>query len=113
MEIFCVLFLVQSFLSQLAVLELIEFRLGSEFFLARLKSILNEGYANEDEKFEVAANRTGPALNVKIKKTTMQTRMGRHFEKDQIISLDADFTIALSCPKFPRDGKCKVIFNKP
>ena len=108
------MFLVQSFLSQLAVLELIEFRLGSDVFLARLNRMLNEGYANEDEKFEVAADRTGPALNVKIKKTTMQTHcMGRHFDKDQIISLDADFTIALSCPKFPRDGKCKVTFITP
>jgi len=94
-------------LSQLAVLELIEFR---EVFLTRLNRMLNEGYANEDEEFQVGAERTGPALNVKIKKTSLKSQCGRIFHKDEMTSLDADFTLAISCPKFPRDGKCKSFY---
>jgi len=72
--------------------------------------MLNEGYANEDEEFQVGAERTGPALNVKIKKSSLKSQCGRLFHKDEITALDADFTLALSCPKFPRDGKCKFSF---
>ena len=98
---------VSRYLSQLAVLEMIRDEIGSEEFKAVLNRILNLDIS-EEEAFQFEAERTGPALNVKIVGQSQRKIIFRRNKiTDTTTYLDADFTLALSCPKFPRDGKCK------
>ncbi|XP_066922483.1 cyclic GMP-AMP synthase-like receptor 1 [Clytia hemisphaerica] len=63
--------------------------------------------AKSEKKYTICSERTGPALNVSItrhklfQKIPCLEKILREPEK----LLDADFTLALACPKFPRDGK--------
>ena len=53
--------------------------------------------------------REGPALNICIERKNTRQKvpcMPSYVSGDPIKILDADFTLALRCPKFPRDGKC-------
>ena len=87
---------------------MIEHELGSPQFINILNKYLNLN-ASYLEEYEAEANHTGPALNIKIKKNEIKTRRSvpcmENFVEDKTV-LDVDFTIALYCPNFPRDGKC-------
>ena len=68
----------------------------------------------EKRKYELKSERTGPALNVNITKKSNFHNIpcvGKAIKEPQVV-LDADFTLALQCPKFPRDGMCKFSFGK-
>ena len=83
--------------------------LGSTAFIFALNRYLNFN-ATDLEEYEAEATHTGPALNIKIKKSTKNQKLScinTITGQDEIDVLDVDFTIALSCPNFPRDGKCK------
>ena len=66
-------------------------------------------YSNYD--ISITIYREGPALNICIeredtrKKVPLMSSLVSGGDTAKI--LDADFTLALRCPKFPRDGKCK------
>ena len=63
----------------------------------------------EERKYELKSERTGPAMNVNITKKRLAHKIvccDKTAKEPQKV-FDADFTLALQCPKFPRDGKCK------
>ena len=63
----------------------------------------------DQTKYLLKSERTGPALNVNITKQGIVHKIPcvDKVAKEPEMILDADFTLALRCPKFPRDGKCK------
>ena len=71
--------------------------------------------ANDDTevKYDVQCNRAGPALNVSIKKenTDLKIPCFQVASEEPAKILDADFTLALRCPKFPSVGKCNVYLS--
>jgi hypothetical protein len=90
---------------------MIEHQLGSPAFISSLNRYLNYD-ATHAREYEAEATHTGPALNIKIKKDVtgnQKTPCVKHLVEAEVDVLDVDFTIALSCPNFPRDGKCKCI----
>ena len=71
-----------------------------------------------DDEYFVEAETTGPALNISVTKKTATVAntffsMGQKDDKENAEEghkiFDVDFTFSLFCPKFPRDGKCKVL----
>lgn len=70
-----------------------------------------------DYEYFVKLESQGPASNISVtrKQAAVEnngccTRQkdGKEDEEEGQKILDVDFTFSLFCPKFPRDGKCKV-----
>ena len=70
-----------------------------------------ESFQERDVEYEVVTKREGPAFNISITKEcaiiNMPCMQDDTDKKGAKKIFDADFTLALQCPKFPRDGKCK------
>ena len=104
---------VSYYLSQLAVLDMIRKHLGDPDLLKFLNLYCHmESDDDTEVKYDVQCNREGPALNVSIEKenTDLKVPCFQVASEKQEKILDADFTLALHCPKFPAVGKCKSIF---
>ena len=115
------LFLVKRYLSQLAALELLAFHLRDSGFADAIHDYLTLTNRS-NTKFNVDAKRTGPAFNFKIEKKKIGSCekfcVGKGSEAESTV-FDADFTLALICPNFPKYGRCKLksvqfyAFTKP
>ena len=68
--------------------------------------------STKKDQFDVTTDHQGPALNVSITKKSSSgaVDMVTNGDGDDPKILDVDFTFALYCPQFPRDGKCKNNF---
>ena len=108
------------YLSQLAVLRLITKNLANPELKRFLKlychinDTTNDQDIDTDANYDIQCNREGPALNICITKKNRDLEIAciQNISQEPVKILDADFTLALQCPKFPRDGKCKYYINK-
>jgi len=85
-------------------------QIGSKDFLETISQAMNAA-SSKEESFTVEAKHTGPALNITIEKKSFRKTapLVKNLMGNLLTYLDADFTLALSCPNFPSDGKCKFL----
>ena len=97
----------------MAVLDVITDQIGHKKFLKQFNQFMH--LPKEQNTYEVKSERKGPALNIKITKKRMLHNIPfiANVVKEPEVIFDADFTLALQCPKFPRDAKCKYFFFPP
>ena len=95
----------------MAVLNVITRHLGDPNLLQFLNLYCHaESVYDAGEKaYDVSCKREGPALNISISKSNTNAKIPfiKNYSQNQSKILDADFTLALRCPKFPQDGKCE------
>ena len=102
--------LVALYLSQLAVLDVITDQIGHKKFLKQFNQFM---HLKEQDFNKVKSERTGPALNIKITNNSRRCNiLCCNASNEAQVILDVDFTLALYCPKFPKDAKGNIYFFK-
>ena len=102
--------LVALYLSQLAVIDVITDQIGHKKFLKQFNQFMH--LPKEQNTYEVKSERTGPALNIKItKKRMFKIPFLENVMREPLVIFDADFTLALQCPKFPKDAKRNIFLT--
>ena len=100
--------LVALYLSQLAVLDVITDQIGHKKFLKQFNQFM---HLKEQDFNKVKSERTGPALNIKITNNSRRCNiLCCNVSNVAQVILDVDFTLALYCPKFPKDAKGNIFF---
>ena len=101
------LFIVEYFLSQLAMYRLIKDAIGNEMEIRMMLEAILEGNADH---IVVNAKRSGPALTIALerKEDVPKGVLGSCTTTVEEKSIfEADFTVALHCPIFPTAAKGK------